>query len=392
MLIASGDVVLTFGDADLCRMDFSRPGVTGIGYYDTIEQGSRHGVYVADNTNERSRTNCAVTDFLQKPDRATAEMHGAFTDDDKMIIDTGLFFIEPDVIQNLKSFAADGILQEIKKGTLPSIDLYEEFAIALVPSINKEKYLKRFDKKICQSTNYGKYIDRLFDICRRIQFSLCVASICDFFHIGSSKELLHGFKEETLTTKTFNFAHNKRADKSINGEGAFVFNSPDCKVNSAANALIENCAYRGELNLAGDNIVTGLPECEAISINLPPKVGLVIMRLQNGLWTAITYGIEDDFKTPYNPGEKPCLFLNNPVDEWMTRQSISASDLWQNDEISGIWSARIWRAASLNEVLNDAILCAGGSVKWAPSYTPEAVSFNNAKRYGISELIPMAAN
>jgi hypothetical protein len=43
VLVVCGDVAPEF-DFGLC--DFSKSGVTGVAYYDSPEEGSRHGVYV----------------------------------------------------------------------------------------------------------------------------------------------------------------------------------------------------------------------------------------------------------------------------------------------------------------------------------------------------------
>ena len=45
LVVASGDVVLTF---DAAELDWSRPGVTGVALRAPVEVGSQHGVYIAD--------------------------------------------------------------------------------------------------------------------------------------------------------------------------------------------------------------------------------------------------------------------------------------------------------------------------------------------------------
>jgi len=141
MLAVCGDLAPEF-DFGLC--DFSRPGVTGVAYYDSPAVGARHGVYVAGGTGGTGGTR-SVAAFLQKPSLAEAKAAGALVRG-RLAVDTGILWIDPPTAAKLA------------KSGWKAGDLYVEFANALVGGF--------------------------------APFSVNVAPRCSFFHIGSTRELL----------------------------------------------------------------------------------------------------------------------------------------------------------------------------------------------------------
>lgn len=374
LLVASGDVVLTFGAEDLGRMEFAPSGVTGVGYRDSIWQGARHGVYVAGEAGE-------VKDFLQKPDEAAARAAGAVDAAGLEVIDTGLIFVAPDLCRSLATLAEGGIVEGLAAGEIPQMDIYEEFLMALVPSMNSERYLSRFVAKTEGNAAHRDRLAALHALLGRFPFRCLVANECDFFHIGSSAELLDGFGADSLTARRYGFASETEAG------AAFVFNSRVQSIDAGGNALVEGCAWPGTMRLAGGNVVTGIQADDATvaalgALCLPKGIGLVAMPIGEDNWAAVAYGVTDDFKTAYEPGAgKPCLFLGRPVEEWLKRSGVESSMLWEGDESLGMWSARLWRTGPLATVLRDAVETFSGL-----SLPPQ---FLGARRLSISQLIPM---
>ena len=137
-LVVCGDLAPDF---DFGACDFSRPGVTGVAYLDTLERGSRHGVYVPGAAKGLSD----VVGFLQKPSPAESRRAGAAVRG-KVAVDTGILWMDAKTCAKLaKSRWAEG-------------DLYSDFT---------DELLKGF-----------------------AAFHVNVAKRCTFFHIGSSAELL----------------------------------------------------------------------------------------------------------------------------------------------------------------------------------------------------------
>ena len=85
LLVASGDVVLTF---DETAVDWQRPGVSGVAMIQPVETGIHHGVYVTDETGR-------IYAFLQKPSRAELNAAGGLLPGDQVAVDTGLVRFSP---------------------------------------------------------------------------------------------------------------------------------------------------------------------------------------------------------------------------------------------------------------------------------------------------------
>ena len=124
LLVASGDVLLDF---DATKVDFNRPGVTGVAYPDGADEARRHGVY--------KEQGGKVVEFLQKPQ----------VESGTYLIDTGIMFIDWPTAAKMAELPIAG-------------DIYDEF-----PKLLLEGFAP---------------------------FSVNVLEKCGFFHIGSSRELL----------------------------------------------------------------------------------------------------------------------------------------------------------------------------------------------------------
>ena len=232
VLVVCGDVAPEF---DFASCDFLESGVTGVAYYDSPEEGSRHGVYVPEN-GERNRplrgfathgeantpseasaegmgNGERVRAFLQKPSPAAAKAAGAVCRG-KVAVDTGILWIDP---VTAKKIVAAGW----KVG-----DIYDEFARELLNGF--------------------------------APFHVNVVPRCSFFHIGSTRELLARL-----------------------GKGR---------------EWVEGCAIsRGEMKLGGKNVVTFVPR-EFGPIDLSEGECLTCLPV-GGKWIPIRYRVEDDFKS-----------------------------------------------------------------------------------------------
>ena len=235
VLVVCGDVAPEF-DFDSC--DFSKGGVTGVAYYDSPDEGSRHGVYVPgklvskvgggerdvstlelklETRTSQGRTNgcslSAVHAFLQKPSPSEAKEAGA-TWRGKVAVDTGILWIDP---ATAKKIASAGW----KVG-----DIYDEFTHELLGGF--------------------------------APFHVNVVPRCSFFHIGSTSELLAQL-----------------------GRGR---------------EWVEGCATpRDEMKLGGRNVVTFVPR-DYGSVELAEGECLTCLPIGKK-WIPLRYRVEDDFKS-----------------------------------------------------------------------------------------------
>ncbi len=194
---AKGGVLVASGDVlltfDYAAADFSCPGVTGVAYPDGPFQAQRHGVYVEKDG--------VVTDFLQKP-KVT---RGSF------LIDTGILFIDWPTARKMKKLPVEG-------------DIYEAFPKMLLEGF--------------------------------APFRVNVMKSCEFFHIGSSRELLN-----------------------LLGDGKTYVDAAHC-----------------ELKLAGGNVVTNIPPGRFRELSLGRNECFTCIPLGRDEWYDLKYNLDDNFK------------------------------------------------------------------------------------------------
>lgn len=197
VLVCSGDVLPSF---DYAAADLSSPGVTGVAYPDGPFQAQRHGVYIAGAGAGSLRP---VENFLQKPKVSKG----------KWLIDTGVMFIDWPTAEKMKALPIAG-------------DIYEEFPKMLLEGF--------------------------------AGFNVNVMKRCDFFHIGSSRELL-----ERL------------------GDGNVYVDSACC-----------------EVRLVGENVVTNIPPGRfPDGLVLGKGECITYLPLGDNDWYELRYRIDDNFKT-----------------------------------------------------------------------------------------------
>lgn len=195
--VCCGDVVPRL---DYRAVRFARRGVTGVAYPDGPWQAQRHGVYVAETRD--SSDPVTVQGFLQKPQVKRG----------RHLIDTGIMHIDWRTAGKMLSLPVSG-------------DIYEEFPKMLLEGF--------------------------------APFSVSVVPECEFFHIGSSRELL--------------------------------------KLLGRAGRLIDSCAAPiGKLG--GDNLVVNVPASYG-RIDLAKGECLTCLPLGKSDWYPLKYRIDDNFKS-----------------------------------------------------------------------------------------------
>ena len=212
-LPARGGVTVCCGDViprlDASKVKFAARGVTGVAYPDGPWQAQRHGVYVVNVKCKVENGECElppVDGFLQKPQ----VKRGRF------LIDTGIMHFDWATAEKMAKLPIAG-------------DIYEEFPAMLLNGF--------------------------------APFLVSVAPRCEFFHIGSSRELL------------------KLLGRKAGGVRALV---------DGVEAQVAR--------LGGDNIVTNVPASYG-TVSLAKGECLTSLPLRGGGWYHIKYNIDDTFKT-----------------------------------------------------------------------------------------------
>ncbi len=275
VLIASGDVLLNF---DPNEVEFARPGIVGVCYPSSLERGARHGVYVA----ARDGT---VMDFLQKPDEAAARDHRAVDAAGRVLVDTGLVSLDPPTAERWLS--VQGVLRDLEAGCCPVIDLYEHLLPAAIPSGGR---------------NSSHLPSALYKAVHGSPFHVCVLPYCDFFHVGSTRELISNVGMLNRTARAYgfsNFDHSHIAERA-SLEGAFVYNSIlSSKEIRAGDGVFLEAVHTGQkIDLPGPNVVVNWPEEAREPLLLPPGKCVVCLPIGSDKWSTLLFDVDDNFKNP----------------------------------------------------------------------------------------------
>ena len=354
VVVASGDVLLSF---DASKVAFSDSGVTGLAYPGPVEVASNHGVYIVPQTQSGENLR-KVVDFLQKPTYDELKECNGLDTANRAFIDTGVMNFGIDAIKVL--MRASGVSLEDGKVVVGKNSLCENLINANVHlDIYKEFPFAMLGKTVAVSSVPPPSFTNAL---QEIPFFVYLLPYCEFFHIGTSKQLIQNFHTVNYTASTYdfqNFSKSKVIDKS-GLENAFVYNSliNTASIKAKGPSFIEGCNLEGEVQLNGENILTGIPK-GAGNIKLQKGICLTCVPVYNPLnpfkksvdsgWVSIIYGIEDDFKKCAKPSRESgfaeddtATFLNDTFLSWMEEKEISPTDLWEDNEPQELWNARLF--------------------------------------------------
>ncbi len=390
ILLCSGDVLLSFEPDEV---DLDHPGVVGVAYPGTLERAGRHGVYVPGHHGR-------VLDFLQKPDEATARHRGAVDDVGRALIDTGIISLDPPTAGKCLQMAGvrwtrrgvsrgRGLLDRIGRGSAGVIDLYEQLLMALPPRRNQASYLDAMRRDHGDGPGVAD-LRRIHRCLHGTAFRVKVLSGCEFFHIGTSREFRDNITGFNRTAQRFGFTGFDRCVVSPKAamEGAFAYNSLifSDAVHAGRGVLIEASHFvKADVELPGDNIIAGYPGHARTALRLPAGWGLVCLPLRGGEWTAVVYGLDDDFKTSLEDGG---TFGNMPMGQWLERTGLPSRRIFPRGRPRALWEARLWVTGPIDRVLRQTLWMAQpGKAAQGTSATKPPAGWINAPRLGLSRLL-----
>lgn len=301
LLVGSGDVVLTF---DPSCLDWSRPGVTGVGLRQPLDVALQHGVYISDAEGR-------VYSFLQKPSEAQVVAAGGVLEGGEAALDSGLLYFDAPACERLMAVA--GMADD---ASIPPIDLYDHFTRALtgqwIPEPGSHSLLGALHQALAGTPFW------------------CCLGNGGFTHVG--------------TTRSFHHIHTatERPDGLMD---SFV---PAAQLGPGA--LVIESHHEGGLRVGAGSIVHGLTGLDA-SIEVPEGVVLhqvpVLLPDRRKAFTVRAYGIEDDPKVAVASGR--ALWFGHDFLETLRSLQIPVDEVWPADvPISdrSLWNARLFVAGA----------------------------------------------
>ena len=197
VLVASGDTVL---DIRRPPARFEKGGIRALALRDSIERGSRHGVYVS---GPRGR----VMDVLQKPDAQQVQSRGAVDRRHRLLIDTGILSFDPagvDALMKAAGFmirrgrivAGAGVARDVTRGRIGPVDLYEHVTKAMASRSTVAGYIQDLEARHGRLKSHER--SSLSEFHRKIhgqKFFVDIADAPDFMHVGSPREMLDEIRD-----------------------------------------------------------------------------------------------------------------------------------------------------------------------------------------------------
>jgi fucokinase len=327
LLVASGDVVLRF---DAGKVQWDRPGVTGVAMPLDAETASHHGVYVVGAGDQ-------VYTFLQKPTPAEVRAAGGVLEDGRVAVDVGLLRFDADLTAALAGLA--------RFSPLPAVDLYDQITRGLTGQWKPESGAGPFWQELGRILRAPE---------RPAQFH-CAVVEGEFLHAG--------------TTRSF---------RSLAAGSGGILDSVIGGVCQAGHeAVILECDLSGPVYASRGAILHGLTGLsEPVEVPEDTVVHQLPVETAGGNgWVIRVYGVEDDPKQAI----ENATWFNRPILETLERLGLRGEDVWSAGEAPTLWNAALFPVTTPDE----AWACARWMMGYASRYGLE--NWRAARRLSLAE-------
>jgi fucokinase len=338
LVVASGDVLLLFNHNQL---DLGRQGAVGISIKTPAEKGVNHGVYLNGDSS-------SVEEFLHKQPIEVLEAKGAVDRNGLVNIDTGLIWMDSDIVHRLFELIASGNVLDVAKynqivNEKIRLNFYGDFIIPLTRKASLDAYLR----EECE----GEYGEELIGIRRRIWEALKghtlhvqALSPAEFIHFGTTKEFSDLMCQ---IDREYDYLSWKRKVVSLERNGfkrdiSLINACIDCRAVIGDRCFIEDSLINSGSVIGDGCILSGLDDSDC---RIELKDNLVMHMLpvttkqgQRGYVTRI-YGVNDNPKLEMD--DNRCTFLNRSFKEIVQGLNIEAGQLW-NTKRKDLWNARLF--------------------------------------------------
>ncbi|PTY08189.1 hypothetical protein DB347_00990 [Opitutaceae bacterium EW11] len=293
VLVTSGDVWLDFNALEIPEVCAD---IVGIGMTVTPEVAQHFGVYfVAKDGRSRTASERPIAFFRQKPSIAEILRETGSHD---FFVDTGMWLLSGKAVEMLFRRCGWNPRTETfttKDGLPLPLDLYTEVGTALGNPRTASPALRKAGLA-------------------GLTASVVPLRAARFYHLGSSRQLLESMEQlqwrSLAPQKTFRVAVQDGATAPLGRTLSWV----------------EGAAVPATLNLAGSNLITGLPPGASVS-RLATGQCLDIAPIQGGGYAVRPYGIDDTLRGRL----EDATICGQPAVRWLAARGwrIEAEDIFQ---------------------------------------------------------------
>lgn len=335
VVAGSGDVLLIF---DAGRLDWSRPGISGVGLLQAPELGAQHGVYVAGSGGR-------VLSFLQKPSLVESRNAGACGPDGRVAVDTGLLRFDPSSAARLCRISS-------MSGPEP-FDLYYHLPRILTGEL-------RIDSRASRA------LRRLGKLFGGTEFH-CDVVEGEFTHIGTTVLFRRLLTEDTEFARLYSARQRLGlvAPEGVRSHGVILESVVD-QVTIAPGAVVLESMLQGPAEIGAGAIVHGIEDADTAGLEVPPGVVLHQVPVRGAGGAAVVtrvYGVADD------PKRRPAMWFGRPLEEALRGLRIVPDEVWPDVPESDrtLWNANLFPIASAGEAL--------AAARWLLGQAPAGVPF-----------------
>ncbi|MBN2308514.1 MAG: hypothetical protein JXR94_06055 [Candidatus Hydrogenedentes bacterium] len=371
VVIVSGDALLEF---DPRQVRFDRPGITGLAAHAAPEQAAAHGVFC-------EGPGGAVRLFLQKPSPDEQREHGAVDRWQRTLLDVGVTsFDAATAVALLETCGAAAAHAESSwSGPMGAaidaygLDFYLEVCCALGTDATPAHHAAAARR--AGSAWPDAALEAFFNGLSSVPFHVQALSQCSFLHFGTLPELITSGQELAGRDRGGASARECIAiNNDIANGGRLV----------GADAWVEGCRVRDELQLPGGNVVAGLDVDAPLS--LPRDACLDVIpgtgRDNAPVYFVRCYCATDGLKASAAQG---AALWGHPIAALPDLAGVEPADIWDAalaPEECSVWNARVFPAVSDPLAYRDWLWlldpAEAGPEHWA--------SWRAADRYALAEI------
>lgn len=382
MLVLSGDVLLLFNPL---QIDFTGNGAACISFKEPAEIGKNHGVFLG---NEKGY----VSEFLHKQTVETLKEKGAVNSNGNVDIDTGAVIFSSEILDDLFSLISTDSNNDTEKfnkfvSEQTKLSFYADFLYPLAEDSTLENFYKETPEgDFTDELHYAR--TKVWEILNKYSLKLMSLSPAEFIHFGTSKELLKLMTEGINSYA--NLGWKKIVKSTVRKNTNSSFNNSYIQHNAVVgnNTYVED-SYIMNGTVVGDNCIISTSTLNNVVI--PDNTAVNCLKQNDGSFVCRIYGVED---SPKDLLEKDGKYLGCLLSEFISKNGISASDLWDNDE-HYLWNAKLFAPC---DTITDAVdfalnilkmIDGNGDVSKFLAHKRISLcdSFNNAN---VTEILPWA--
>jgi len=376
MLLLSGDVLLLFNPL---QIDYSGSGAAAISFKEDVNTGKNHGVFLRGEDGNVKR-------FLHKQTVESLNSFGAVNERGAVDIDTGAVIFSAEILKSLYGLISEGgVFSEEKYNSYVNetvrLSLYGDFLYPLATDSTLEAfYLEKPEGEYCDELKAARY--DVWEALRPYRMKLLRLAPAKFIHFGTTREILSLMSEEISDYSVLGWSHQvvSGIDNDTAGYNSALSNS--AKIGKGC-YLEVSYVHKGAV--IGDNVL--LSYVDIHNETVPSDVVLHGLKQRNGKFVVRIYGISDNPKGSLEDG---CSFLGQPMEELISKNSLSLNEIWENENHT-LWNAALYPECdtveeAVSAALNLYAMSRGeGNVnKWRSAERKSLCSgFNDADPYAI---------